>query len=813
MKLPYSKKELRSRGDFRTYNNDATQAAFLLGGIGTGNVSLGARGELRDWEIFNTPGKGRVLPYSFFGIWAQRAGAKPVARVLEAQLNGPHAKSHGYSEREVAGMPRLDGSALSAEYPFARVEFRDGSLPVKVSLEAFTPFVPLNADDSSIPGTYICYRVKNPSRQAVRVSIAGSLTNIVGFEGNNAWGHEELKYSTRNRARHSGKLHGIFMDSPRLAAGHLTNGSMVLATTARGASSKPEWLSGGWCDGLQDFWDDFCKDGRLTKRSSYHPKVKVNPDQQKHRTGSLAISATLQPGAEQEFEFILSWYFPNRCKDWNDNGCDCSGKPSARNYYAKSFKDAWGVAVHLDKQRSRLEQGSRDFSRSLYSSTLPDYVIEALADNISVIRSTTCFRIGDGTLLGWEGCFDDQGCCMGSCTHVWNYTQTMAFLFPELERTMRRVEFGLETEADGRQHFRSRRVFGLDPWKMLPAADGQMGTIVRLYRDWKLCGDDRFLRQLWPGAKRALDYAFKHWDKDGDCVMESQQHNTYDIEFYGPNSLTNSIFYAALKAGAEMAEHLGDSKTAERWRKALAKGSKKMDSLLWGGEYYVQKLKDVDAYRYQYGKGCLSDQLLGQFLAHVAGLGHVLPRAHVKQAVRSIFKYNFRSSFAQHENCLRTYALNDEQGLVLCSWPKGGRPKLPFPYCDEVWTGIEYQVAAHLVYEGSVDEGLSIVKAVRDRHDGYRRNPWNEVECGHHYARSLASWGMLTGLSGFECDMVKGQIGFSPAIDRDNFRCFWSTGKAWGVYHRSKDKRTGKVRQKLEVLYGSTKGVELKPPA
>ena len=147
----------------------------------------------------------------------------------------------------------------------------------------------------------------------------------------------------------------------------------------------------------------------------------------------------------------------------------------------------------------------------------------------------------------------------------------------------------------------------------------------------------------------------------------------------------------------------------------------------------IQQIDDIDEYRYQYGAGCLADQVLGQLLAHVAGLGYILPEAHVKSAVKAIFKNNFKTDFSDHAHVQRAYVLNDEKGLLLCSWPNGSRPKLPFIYSDEVWTGIEYQVAAHCIYEGLVDEGLTIVKAVRERHDGFKRNPWNEVECGHHY--------------------------------------------------------------------------------
>jgi len=294
-----------------------------------------------------------------------------------------------------------------------------------------------------------------------------------------------------------------------------------------------------------------------------------------------------------------------------------------------------------------------------------------------------------------------------------------------------------------------------------------MGSVLKLYREWQISGDEPFLRRLWPRAKAALEYAWTSWDKDRDGVMEGEQHNTYDIEFYGPNTMMGTLYLGALKAGAAMAEAMGDREDAAVYRRLFESGRTKHE-MLWNGEYYVQRVPSVQEVqpllsasdepwhanavvdgqlRYQYGAGCLSDQLLGQWLSTVVGLGHVLAPEHVGTALQSIYRHNFRHDFYDHPNAQRLYALGDEKGLVLCSWPRGERPALPFVYADEVWTGIEYQVAAHLVYEGHVAEGLAVVRGVRDRYDGRRRNPWNEVECGSHYARALASWSVLLALS------------------------------------------------------------------
>jgi non-lysosomal glucosylceramidase len=143
-------------------------------------------------------------------------------------------------------------------------------------------------------------------------------------------------------------------------------------------------------------------------------------------------------------------------------------------------------------------------------------------------------------------------------------------------------------------------------------------------------------------------------------------------------------------------------------------------------------------------------------------------------------------------------------------WPKGERPRFPFAYCDEVWTGIEYQVAVNMIYEGLLDEGLTIVKAVRDRYDGYRRNPWSEIEAGHHYIRAMASWGLINALSGYQCDMVKGTMSFEPKINQQDFKSFWINGKAWGIFTQSINPKTGEITRDIKVLYGNLDGVHVK---
>lgn len=760
---------------------EASAAAFPLGGIGTGNVSVGARGELRDWELHNAPAKGARLPFSFFALDVRGADAEPVTRVLQSQFRAPHEADQGYYAGDLGGLPRFENSRMLGEYPFVRVDFDDPKVPVQVSLEAFTPFVPLDADASGIPAAVLRYRVTNPTASPLTVSVIGSLANPVGAGEPDVFHFPRFDGHPVNTYRDADGVRGVHFTSD-LPADSLAFGSASLTTADDSTSAKPTWLWGFWQDGAQVFWDDVRDDGRIDPEPVETLETGNLPEWiTRLRVGSLGIHHELASGETRDFEFRLTWYFPNRPQAWlgNINLPSPHAGQIVRNHYATRFADAWEVATHLGRELSGLEAASRAFHAALHGSSLPAEVIDAAASNLAVIRSTTCFRLEDGTFAAWEGSFDAHGSCEGTCTHVWNYAQGLAYLFPELERSARRTEFLGETRDDGRMNFRANSIFDSPAWEFHPAVDGQLGTVVRLYREWRFSGDDEFLREVWPAAKRALEFAFVEWDANGDDVLDSKQHNTYDIEFYGENSLSNSVFFAALHAGARLAEHLGEPATAERWLAAAERGSARMDELLFNGEYYEQKLDDVDAVRYQYGTGVLSDQLFGQYLAHVTGLGHVLPAEHVRSAIAAVFRHNFRPDLSEHHSVQRTYALGHEAGLVLCSWPRGGRPRIPFVYSDEVWTGIEYQVAAHLVFEGLVDEGLTLVRAVRSRHNGTNRNPWNEVECGNHYARSLASWAVLIAMTGAQYDAQARSLAFAPAQEGP-LETFFSTGSGWG---------------------------------
>ncbi|MBN1558406.1 MAG: hypothetical protein JW951_09700, partial [Lentisphaerae bacterium] len=419
----------------------------------------------------------------------------------------------------------------------------------------------------------------------------------------------------------------------------------------------------------------------------------------------------------------------------------------------------------------------------------------------------------------------------GTCTHVWNYAQALPYLFPPLARSVRDQQYELNMDRNGRMCFRQPLPPGTacHTADFHAAADGQLGGVMRVYREWLISGNDAWLRRTWPKCRQALEYTWRYWDADRDGVMEGVQHNTYDNEFWGPNTMLGSLYLGALRAAEEMARYLGENGNAAAYRRIFESGKAWMDDRLFNGKWYRQIINpDANAHtdhksrhlvkgektpRWQYGNGCLTDQLIGQWYAEMLQLGDLFKPAHVRKALQSIFRHNWRADLDGHATLLRSFAFPGEAGLLLCTWPGNDEPPYPFWFSSEVWCGCEYQAASHLIYAGFVDAGLAIVKGCRDRHDGSRRNPWDEFECGHHYSRSMASWALLLALSGFEYHAPEGRIGFAPRVSRSDFNVFFCVAAAWGRF-RQKDAASA-FRAEIRVDYGTLplRECRLAPPA
>lgn len=765
--------------------NHLYHLALPLGGIGTGTVSLGGRGELRDWEIMNVPAKGYSTVTTgnnapFFAIHvAEKNGTSHTAL-----LNGPlydHEYLH-YEGRPVNhhGLPRFGSCSFDAAYPFGQVHLSDEELPVEVTVKGFNPLIPADAENSGLPVAVLSYEVRNLTDKPMEVSVCGSIRNFIGKDGSqymNDWKGDFIPVGAkdnRNEYREADGLRGIYFFSNGVSQESPAYGTMALSTQAvDGVSYRLSSTPDSWNNAILDFWDDFSTDGVL---DAVHKPADSDP------MASLSVRKTVAPHSTETFSFFLTWCFPNR-KAWS--------KTVVGNYYCTKFKDAWAAAEDIVPRMASLERETLRFVDAFLSSSYPDEVKEAALFNLSVLRSQTVFRLPSGHLMGWEGVMDRFGSCQGSCTHVWNYETATAFLFGELARSMRDVEFNYATKENGLMNFRAALPLTEAAKGNAAAADGQMGCVMKFYREWQLSGDDRFLADNWEQVKKVLGYAWTPggWDGNEDGVMEGSQHNTMDVNYFGPNPQMGFWYLGALRAAEEMAHATGDKAFARKCRRLFERGSRWMDEHLFNGEYYIHRITDPKTFDfidladstvsipdYQLGEGCLVDQLVGQYMAHICGLGYLADKSHVHKTLESVMKYNFVDDFSRHFNNMRSYVMGDESGLLMASWPKG-RLKVPFPYFAEVMTGFEYCAATGMLYEGMTDDALRCIRAVRERHDGAKRNPFSEPECGHHYARSMASWSAVLAWSGFHYSGIDRTIRFT---DRPG-TYFWSNGYAWGT--------------------------------
>jgi len=751
-----------------------SRIALPIGGIGTGTFSLGGRGDLRDWEIVNRPAKGFSPGPAMFLLRVEKPDGKSITRLLQGPVDQSEYEGAGGARASAnPGLPRFSECSFDAGYPFGQVTLTDRAVPVRVRLRAFNPLVPTDPEASGIPIAILRYEISNTSPHNLKVSVCGTIQNFIGNDGTKTLAKDNV-----NVFRRSPLIDGILMTSSGVDSAAEQWGSMVLSVPAGDSVSyRTRWLPQRWGTALLDFWDDFSEDGLLTERSSTS----------KTPWGSLAVTRTLPAHATCTVTFYLSWHFPNRFA-WSE--------VVVGNHYATRFADAWDVVERTVPDLPRLEEETLKFTRAFCLCDLPPVVKEAALFNLSTLRSQTCFRTADGRFFAWEGCSDQEGCCWGSCTHVWNYEQAIAFLFGSLATAMRRVEFGTATDSIGLMSFRVRLPLDKEAWGKA-AADGQMGCIMKMYRDWQMSGDRDLLRTLWPRVRSALEFCWipGGWDADTNGVMEGCQHNTMDVEYYGPNAQMQIWYLGALRAAALMAADQHDTAFAALCSRLFHSGKGWTDTHLFNGRYYRQiiippmdttrvakslivgmgatDLKNPD---YQLGDACLVDQLVGQYMAHICDLGYLVNPDHVRSTLRSIMRYNYRPSLTDHFNCMRTFALGDEAALLMAAYPEG-RPANPFPYFSEVMTGFEYTAAIGMLYEGDRKNGLRCFKSVRDRYDGAKRNPYDEAECGHHYGRAMASWGAVPAITGFHYSAV------DRALTVGNFTGtqFWSNGYAYGT--------------------------------
>lgn len=803
------------------------RVAFPIGGLGAGMFCLEGTGAISHMsvrhkpDVFNEPG--------MFGAIAVR-GEKTVAKIVEGP--SPDWKRFGQpnsgngSGGTIYGLPRFDKANFLARFPFGTITLEDAGFPLKAEIKGWSPFIPGDADNSGLPVGALEYKFTNAGRQP--------LDCVFSFHAKNFMKHSDGGTTSVKQTRN-----GFILSNNSIPEKPFVQGDFAILSDRDNTIVDHCWFRGGWFDPLTITWETIRK-GEVKS---------VDPVESGAPGASLYVPFSIKAGEESTIRILTSWYVPTTDLRYGEDGTDaencdpssgCCGSSSElgatvanaeymsgkyKPWYSNRFKNIAEVAIYWTSQYSDLLSKSELFSSAFYSSTLPPEVTEAIAANLTILKSPTVMRQYDGRLWNYEGCGDTWGCCHGSCTHVWNYAQAIPHLFPFLERTLRHTEFCESQSADGHQTFRANLPIRPPKHEFHAAADGQLGGIMKVYREWRISGDNSWLEKMYPLAKVSMDYCIRTWDPRSKGVIEEPHHNTYDIEFWGPDGMCTSFYLGALMSMIEMGNFLKKKKDVSAYKKLYDNGKKLLETELYDGEYFIQKIQvsgldapnpleaaqktmvgkyseeaqellEKEGPKYQYGRGCLSDGVLGAWIARVCGLKDPFDRAKIESHLMAVYKNNLKHDLSDHANPQRpSYAFGDEGGLLLCSWPKGGKLSLPFVYSDEVWTGIEYQVASHLMFMGHIDEGLDIVRTCRNRYDGRRRNPFNEYECGHWYARALSSYGLLEGLTGVRYDAVENMLYVDSRIG--DFTSFLSTATGFGTVSF----KNGAVT--LEVFHGN----------
>ncbi len=735
--------------------------AFPIGGIGAGCLEMDGQARLRHWMIFNN-WQPLTIPFAFLGMIVRQSGRSEQWRALQGTPEGPFA-------------PMAD-VAMLGRYPLASWSLADPEVPVRCTLEGWSPFVPMHLRESSMPAGVFSVTVTNTSTRPLSVRLVGSMLNTTGYQA---------------KTPIQGRSHADFGGN-RASLERVAGGLAVSMTGGRDDSLM--WSVTG--DGKPCGWTQWREYAELAGKGSAHP-VSGTPDGQTH-SAAVGSDVSLAPGQSARVWFCLTWSFPRTVQPWGGEG----------NRYNAWWTDAAASHAELLTRLGELESQTRLYMTTLYESNLPVWLLDRVSSQLAVLRSRTCFWSRSGYFGAWEGCGYATGCCAGNCAHVWHYAQGHARLFPELGRLMREQELG------------AQRQDGSVPMRQIPdfpeAFDGTCGAILGAYREHLCSADSTWIRAMWPKMKKALDHLIARHDPDEDGLLTGPQHNTLDADSTGTSSWLGSLYLASLLACARVADLQGEADTAKRYRAIFAKGRANQNRTLFNGEYYYQ-IPDPQPVR-EYGTGCHIDQVLGQWWSDMLDLGEIYPAERVRSALSALYRHNYRTDFEGFVQAPRQFVAPYDGGMHMISWPRGGRPAPEhlMLYADEVMTGFEYSAASAMIYAGLMREGLSVARTVYDRYDGmlrtgltpgdtaswgYSGNPFGDDECGKYYGRALSVWSLLLAAQGFVYDGPAGRLGFRPRWRPDDHRSFFTVANGYGLF--TQKRRVAQPGADIQMVQGS----------
>ncbi len=745
-----------------------------VGGICCGTVYLGGDGRLWLWDIFNQNQLGavnKILPIQLEGFNVKEINNIHGTLYIEPAAN-TNSLQQGFAitfqQKDNTITKRLhqddwDEIIFEATYPVATIRYIDTQLPVEVTMQAFSPFIPGDADNSGLPATIQSISIKNQSTDAITVHIIGWLENkVLQFTQK-----DRTDFNRINSTLKDNNTAGVFLTCT-------TTNEVVKTASDFGNMTFATLDPHAICTGdISNSTNDVFKTTKPFINSAQGTPV-----------AAIASRYLLKENKATTADFIISWYMPNASlnKDQLKDVAD-----AASHYYTNRFENSKTVADYITKQYTYLKEHTLLWTNTWYDSTLPYWFLDRTFLNISTLATTTSHRFKSGRFYGWEGI----GCCYGTCNHVYQYAHAMSRIFPELERdTRERVDLGISfDESTGMIRYRGEGSG--------PSIDGQAGTVLRIYREYLMSEDSNLLKNNWPKIKKAVQFVIVQ-DKNKDGMEDTPLENTLDALWSGEISWIVGLCLAAVSAGEQMAKEMNDTNFAAVCRQYTKQGSANMEQYLFNGEYFIHRpdpkvgKKEIGSYN-----TCHIDQVYGQCWVWQVGLGRILSKEKTMSALQALWKYNYMPDvgpYIKEHPGGRFYALAGEGGLVMNTNPHhddkpyGEAKAWQIGYFSECMTGFEHQVASHMMAEDMLDESLVITRTIHDRYHAFKRNPFNEIECSDHYARAMASYGTFLSACGFEYNGPKGYIRFAPKWNKDNFKAPFTAAKGWGSYAQIKSK-------------------------
>jgi uncharacterized protein (DUF608 family) len=794
---PSWQRSLFNRGTATAYLKSRNELKYIgmpVGGLHAGTVYVGGDGRLWLWQIYNESFEGvheGIDPKEVNwndGISLRKIRSRDGSAYVEPSIaNNRRVLEQGFAVKisyegktiiKELNEDHWDEVSFQGSYPVATITYSSKDFPLEIQLNVYSPFIPLEAEESALPATILRVGVVNTSKKPIDISLLGWMENGVNklTAKENAGQRKNTLFTTKDST-------GIFFSSDsNIKEIQEAGDSGSMCFLLHGINGKAQVSFNGWPIDARHF--DSSQDSSAT--AEFPDKL----------VGAIGTETKLLSGQRYSADYSVSWHFNNPNPKLKK-----IVKDAERGYrYGVKFRDAKEVSTFIHTNFKELSSVTELWANTWKDSTLPHWFLERTFVNIGTLATANTYRFADGRFWSWEG----VGACAGTCTHVWQYAQAMARIFPELERGLReRVDLGVGfIEESGAILFRGEN-------ETRPAIDGQAGTILRFYREHQMSKDNRFLDANWPKIKKAVQFMLAQ-DKNGDGMTDTPMENTLDAVWEGEIAWIVGLCIAAAKAAQMMAEEINDISFAKICETYVSDGKRNMEKELFNGEYFIHRPDAVQGRR-KLGSynTCHIDQVYGQSWTFQVGLPRILDKEKTVAALKALWKYNFTMDvgpYIKTHTGGRPYALPGEGGMVMNTNPHnetkpfGEDVSWQLGYFHECMSGFEHQVAAHFMAEGMLDESLVLTRAIHDRHHAAKRNPFNEIECSDHYARAMASYGTFITACGFEHHGPKGYIGFAPKWNKENFKAPFTTAAGWGTY--SQRKTDLKQVHHFELKYG-----------